>query len=62
LEKVEARGEFLLSCQEDNGAETIEIQDIELASLPMCLADSRDVLTTMVFVGKTVLKAVYGSL
>jgi len=55
---VEARGDFPLTCPEENEAISKKMQDMRkaLLLLPLTEVETRDVLTRVLYVGKQTLK------
>lgn len=53
---------MLLSYQRETDEKQTDLWDVDLAFLPIFSADSRDVLTQTVCVGKATMKAMYTAL
>ena len=56
---MEARGDSPLTCQNKTSSETVDLDGLELAQLPVTSMDSRDMLGEIVYAGKAVMKALY---
>ena len=56
---VEARGDLPLACQNKTSPETADLDGMELAELPMILADSYDMLSEIMYFGKATMKGTF---
>ncbi|MCL2409827.1 MAG: hypothetical protein FWC96_09525 [Oscillospiraceae bacterium] len=58
---VELGSNLPFPCPTESGAVPLDLSDLDMAQLPMFSADSRDLLTETIYVGKAVMKAQFCS-